>query len=705
MVDKHSKWNDLFDSLHEETHDNSDERYTQHEEIGRGGSKIIYRASDNLSGREVAFARPLKDDKKIIELFLREARITAYLQHPNILPAYDMNAGDNPYLVCKLLRGSNLSELCSHQQSQRDILPLFRKICEAMNYAHSRGVLHLDLKPENIHLDKYGEVLVIDWGLAEIFLTESHESPLDNPLISTRETLSADNTFCGTPGFMSPEQICNQKVDVRSDIFSLGALLYSMFFIKPPFHADDLKSICAKTQLAELPEFDKQRLSSGLSSIMLKCLQANKDQRYQTVRDLLDDLDAFQNDFIPSAEEANFMHHCKMLYKRNRQSCLLIIASLMVLCLSSLFYIKNITESRSRALSAKSEAILAKEQAESYLKQIINEQKQNEQLSIALSPRYLNIAQEHWHFYELDKAIEYCDLALKVDPNNTEAKNMRAKLYCAYAEYEKAQGLWQEIRSTDEELKLNDYMLKNSHKDSLSKKIMRYKGDSSPVKILKCRILFHEFQGTGQLELLKNIIHISNSQIKRLNLEYSANSFSIQNNSFFINNNFLRGLDIQSLNLQGTKVDNISSLKGKSFDSLNLAHTPLWNLTPLKESKINKLDVSYSYVSGLWHLENCQVKELYINNTKVSSLTKEALASVEVLNIKKTNIRDLGAWPAPVLHTLNIANTQIKNLDRLLAYPALKELSTHHEQLSPGLREALSKKGVQIIQLSSSSKR
>jgi eukaryotic-like serine/threonine-protein kinase len=247
MIDNKSKWNTLFDSLQEDSCDQKTEHYTQLEEIGRGGSKIIYRAIDNLSGREVALARPLKDDDKITELFLREARITAYLQHPNILPVYDMNDGDQSYLICKLLRGSNLANLCTRQQTQRDILPLFKKICEAMDYAHSRGVLHLDLKPENIHLDKYGEVLVIDWGLAEIFLTESQESPLDNPLISTREAQSSDSTFCGTPGFMSPEQIYNQNVDERSDIFSLGALLYSIFFVHSPFHATDLKTICVKT--------------------------------------------------------------------------------------------------------------------------------------------------------------------------------------------------------------------------------------------------------------------------------------------------------------------------------------------------------------------------------------------------------------------------------------------------------------------------
>ena len=705
MSDNNSRWNQLFDDLHEAPDQDTSEHYSVLEKIGHGGSKTISRATDNLSGRDVAFARPIKNDTKTIELFLREARITAYLQHPNILPIYDMNDGEEPYLVCKLLRGSNLAKFCTKKHTQRDLLPLFQKICEAMDYAHSRGVLHLDIKPDNIHLDKYGEVLVIDWGLAEIFLTESQESPLDNPLISTRESLATNATFCGTPGFMSPEQIRSEKVDTRSDIFSLGALLFSMFFNDSPFSASNLKTICAKTQLAEIPHFDQRRMSSGLSSIMIKCLQANKVDRYNTVRELIDDLDALQNDFIPSAEEANFTHHCKMLYKRNRQSCHLLLVSLILICTLSVFYIKNVNKSRDQALLAKSEAVEAKEQAEAYLTQIISEQEQNQKLSIALAPRYLNIANEYWNFYELEKAIDYCELALRVHPQNREAKHMRAKLYLVYGNYKRAQALWHELKSSSDENTLNEHLLDAPSKKASLSRILNSPLNSSDLKKLKSRAFFYAYKTSLKIDLLKKVLLIENSKSKNIDFHYDGKVFELQNNHTFVNINFIRVLKPSILNLRRTRVDNISALSHLNFDELNLSHLPLWDLTPLIKSKINNLNLSYSYVENLWSLIDCELKELNINHTKIKDIPDALLDTLELLSMNKTHIRKLPEHPALKLHTLNITNNQIRNLEVLNSYSALQELIVDKGQLPDKLIETLTKKGVKITQLSSSSSR
>ena len=175
---KDRDWLEVYSNLEGSQPIESAERYTVLEEVGKGGAKIVFRAVDNHSGREVAYAKPLDNQANKQQLFLREARITSYLQHPNILPVYDVSNEEDLYFVCKLLRGESLTEFCDQELSQEVILTYFKKICEAMEYAHSRGVLHLDLKPENIRLDRFGEVLIIDWGLAEIFCTESEERSL-----------------------------------------------------------------------------------------------------------------------------------------------------------------------------------------------------------------------------------------------------------------------------------------------------------------------------------------------------------------------------------------------------------------------------------------------------------------------------------------------------------------------------------------------
>ena len=700
MVDDKLDWSNVFDELQETCSEKTNDHYTIGQEIGSGGAKIIYGATDNFTGREVAFARPLKSDNASIDLFLREARITAYLQHPNILPVYDMSEEAEPYLVCKLLRGQNLAKASAKNQTQLSILALFKKICQAMDYAHSRGVLHLDLKPENIQLDKYGELLIIDWGLAEIFLTESQESPLDNPLISTRESNSKNATFCGTPGYMSPEQTCSQAVDVRSDIFSLGALLYFMFFQKAPFTGTNLKDICARTQLGEIADFDKRRISSGLSSIMLKCLKADKKLRYQNIQEILADLEALEQDFVPSAEEANFRRHCQMFYRRNRQSCQLIAFSSIAIVLLSVFYINQLSESRNDALQAKKEALSAKDDSQKQLKLVIEEQERNRKLSKALAPRYFNIANEAWHYFLLNPALEYCELALKMDAQYKPALDLRAKLFFVQGHYEKAHKLW--TQENKFELDFVKNILKSQTKIDA---IIQFKGNSRPIKMLKSRTLMKQYLATQDIHFLKELIFIENHKIKSLNLNHHKETLELQNNAKLINIDFISALKPRSLNLRNTSVDSIEALKKFDFDYLNLSHCPLWDLSPLKESQINKLDLSNSYIENLWNLVDCQIKELNINHTKINHLPDELMSSIELLSMNSTKINKLPTDSTPHLKTLNLSNNSIVNLSVLDTYPALKNLIVDKNQLSEKLKERLLRKGVKITQLSSSSNR
>ena len=700
MADNKLDWSNLFDELQETCDEKTNDHYTIGQKIGSGGAKVIYSATDNFTGREVALARPLKSDNASVELFLREARITAYLQHPNILPVYDMSEEAEPYLVCKLLRGQNLAKASQQKQTQLTILALFKKICQAMDYAHSRGVLHLDLKPDNIQLDKYGELLIIDWGLAEIFLTESQESPLDNPLISTRESSSKNATFCGTPGFMSPEQICSQKVDVRSDIFSLGALLYYMFFQKVPFSGKNLEDVCSRTQLGEILSFDQRRMSSGLSSIMLKCLKPDKSLRYQNMQELLEDIDALEQDFIPSSEEANFRRYCQMFYRRNRQSCQLILLASSILVLLSLFYIHQLNESRNKALIAKREALSAKSETQAQLKLVIEEQELNRALSAALAPRYFNIANETWQYYLLDQAREYCDLALRMDAHYAPAIELKFRLLFVDGQYNETKQLWSNVGSL--ESSIAQYMIDAKHKiDAL----INYQGDSIQIKTLKSRALMKLYLKTQNIRFLKELILVENHKVKSLNLSHSDGELNLQNNPKLFNINYLRALKPTTLNLRNTSVDSVLALKQLNFEYLDLSHGSLWDLSPLKESRINKINLSDSYVEELWNLVDCQIIELNINNTKVKVIPSELMSRLELLSMNSTGIKRLPAGNADHLKVLNISNNEITNLKVLETYPELKELIVDENQLDRQLKASLINKGVKITQLSSSSKR
>ncbi len=189
-----------------ETPDFSDTRYQVEEEIGRGGMGVVYRAWDPQLERRVALK--VMDAGYVIN---REARLLAQLEHPGLAPVYD--EGTLPdgriYYAMRLIQGRRLDELLHHEPALPARLRLFEKVCEAVAFAHHRGVIHCDLKPQNIMVGEFGEVFVVDWGVA-------------------RTIDGAPLPAAGTPPYMAPEQFNRQALDARTDIFALGRILHDL---------------------------------------------------------------------------------------------------------------------------------------------------------------------------------------------------------------------------------------------------------------------------------------------------------------------------------------------------------------------------------------------------------------------------------------------------------------------------------------------
>ena len=202
----------------------SSERYDKREQFALGGEKTINVVFDKLSDRELALAIPHKTDTNSKEEFLREAWLTAGLQHPNIISIHDIGIDkqtDTPFFTMDLLRGDTLGKVISKLKEgdadyqlrypQEVLFETFLKVCDAVSYAHSLNVIHLDLKPDNIHLGKFGNVFVCDWGLAKIITDQG----IDTQNTTKRSNLDADllnnmtlsGHIKGTPGYMAPEQI------------------------------------------------------------------------------------------------------------------------------------------------------------------------------------------------------------------------------------------------------------------------------------------------------------------------------------------------------------------------------------------------------------------------------------------------------------------------------------------------------------------
>ena len=294
--------------------------------IGFGGMKAVLLVYDMDTGREVAMAmmpdfqtRPQAD----LERFMYEARITARLEHPNIIPVHDMGLDKQgaPFFTMKYLRGESLAQLLQRvregdQQaasvySLDRILQIFVRVCNAVRFAHSQNILHLDIKPNNVSLGDFGEVSVLDWGLAtELVAGPGGKRCLQRPVSK------------GTPGFMAPEQIAGGvNVDERADIYSLGALLYAMLTLNNPMagrNADDILHAAMQDQLPSPSEAAPDRdIPAALEAIAQKAMAFRPEDRYVSVDALRADAISFQAGFAPQAENASLLRHLALFVNRN----------------------------------------------------------------------------------------------------------------------------------------------------------------------------------------------------------------------------------------------------------------------------------------------------------------------------------------------------------------------------------------------------
>jgi eukaryotic-like serine/threonine-protein kinase len=257
------------------------------EEIGRGGMGLIYRARQRHSRRIVALKRILSyhaDSQETLARFRREAQAAASLDHPNILPIYEVSECDDglPFFSMKFAGGGSLLDAAPALRGEpRRSVALMAKVARAVQYAHAQGILHRDLKPGNILLDARGEPLVSDFGLAKWLDTSSH--------------LTRTLTIFGTPGYIAPEQVNGSagKLGPASDVYSLGAILFDLLTGRPPFLGEHALKVIQ--QASEKPAPKLRTLMPGLDrdleTICAKCLDREPGARYRCAGDLAEDLE------------------------------------------------------------------------------------------------------------------------------------------------------------------------------------------------------------------------------------------------------------------------------------------------------------------------------------------------------------------------------------------------------------------------------
>ena len=261
-------------------------KYEILEILGKGAMGIVYKAQDPDIDREVAIktihfeaAYEGGEEEEARARFMREAQAAGKLSHPNIVTIYDVGRENNvTYIVMQLIKGVSLHEMIATKRtlSAQEVCSLFSQLCDALDYAHKYGIIHRDIKPANILIDDSGRPYILDFGVARIG---------SSTMTQTGKTL-------GTPSYMSPEQVMGKKIDNRSDIFSLGVVLYEMLTGRRPFEAENITTIIYKIINEEPPPLAdiKKDAPEGFAEILHKVLAKKPEDRYQNGGELVKDL-------------------------------------------------------------------------------------------------------------------------------------------------------------------------------------------------------------------------------------------------------------------------------------------------------------------------------------------------------------------------------------------------------------------------------
>ena len=330
-------------------------RYDDFEMIDSGGMGQIFRATDPRIGRSIAI-KTLRtvhvSDRKAVKRFQQEVRITGQLEHPNIVPIYDMGKTENTHFFCmKLVEGQSLAQILNEEHAAlqqgsppydgRRHLPTFLKVCDAISFAHSRDIVHRDLKPANIMIGAFGEVLVMDWGIAKnMKQTQDLASPSNPvnavPLQDSMDTV--DGAIVGTLNFMSPEQAEGRidDIDSRSDIYCLGIILYHMLTLHPPFRgATPIETIIQVSRGVFIPPSRCPRggyIPNDLEAVVLKAMALDKESRYPSIVEMQQDIQAYLEGRTLGAASYTPIQIASKWIARNRKVvhavlCVLILAA------------------------------------------------------------------------------------------------------------------------------------------------------------------------------------------------------------------------------------------------------------------------------------------------------------------------------------------------------------------------------------------
>ena len=352
------------------------DRYTDLGPIGAGGWGEVRRVRDPRLHRVIAreqLHQRIASSSEAVARFLDEARVTAYLDHPGVVPVHELGrtADGAWYFTMKEVRGRTLASVLQERRENEDEWPLvrvveaFRRCCEAVAFAHARGVIHRDLKPGNLMVGEYGEAVVLDWGLARRpGGCDTARAPSVDPLELVRETSGAHTLAgarVGTPQYMSPEHASGipGRVDARSDVFSLGCVLYEILAGATALEGDTVSDLLGAATLAKVRPLTRSDAPPELVSVAMKALARDPADRYPNAAQMAEDLGAWLGGAPVRAHQYSAASAVRRYVERHRAAFAVGAIATVLLAVSAAVAVLRLADERDRAVAAEQATQLA----------------------------------------------------------------------------------------------------------------------------------------------------------------------------------------------------------------------------------------------------------------------------------------------------------------------------------------------------------
>jgi WD40 repeat protein len=329
-------------------------------EVARGGMGRVIEAHDLRVGRQVALKELLVESSQNAARFEREARVTARLQHPAIVPIYEIGRWPDgaPFYAMRMVEGRTLRTCLAEVKTLADrlaLLPSIISAAEAIAYAHSHGVIHRDLTPANIMVGNFGETVVIDWGLAKVLGAD--DEPDAGPYRQQSDGLTLVGSVMGTPAYMPPEQAAGEPVDERGDVYSLGAILYHLLVGHAPFRGESPDAILTKVRTVVPEPIRVPEVPADLTSIVDKAMSRDPKHRYANASALVAELVRFRSGQLVGAHSYSRADLVRRWVREHRLAVFASAAAFAALVVMGTIAIVGIIRERDRADAERAVAI------------------------------------------------------------------------------------------------------------------------------------------------------------------------------------------------------------------------------------------------------------------------------------------------------------------------------------------------------------